>query len=130
MRWRRESAPDDVRDSDLQISEWHGNSAFAFAPTGPVAADYVQISLGRELEWRAGHSAYSALAEESKTTPPPRLYEKFVRRLRDQDVCRPRNRSSRAARSSRKRTDGEEDVVMCLRPGFPRARACGCFRAS
>ncbi|RWI83779.1 hypothetical protein [Mesorhizobium sp.] len=43
-----------LRDSDLQISEWHGNSAFAFAPTGPGAADYVQISLGREVEWRAG----------------------------------------------------------------------------
>jgi hypothetical protein len=25
-----------------------------FAPTGPAAADYVQIALGREIEWRAG----------------------------------------------------------------------------
>lgn len=40
--------------SDLQISEWHGTNAFAFAPTGPGAADYVQISAGRETEWRAG----------------------------------------------------------------------------
>lgn len=40
--------------SELHVSEWHGNSAFAFAPTGPGAADYVQISLGREIEWRAG----------------------------------------------------------------------------
>lgn len=44
----------ELRGSELQVSEWHGNSAFAFAPTGPGAADYVQISLGREIEWRAG----------------------------------------------------------------------------
>lgn len=43
-----------LRGSDLQISEWHGNSVYAFAPTGPGAADYLQISLGREVEWRAG----------------------------------------------------------------------------
>lgn len=43
-----------LRESDLQISEWHGNSAYAFASTGPGAADYLQISLGREVEWRAG----------------------------------------------------------------------------
>ena len=46
--WRR------LQDTDLQISEWHGNSVYAFAPTGSAAADYVQISLGRETEWRAG----------------------------------------------------------------------------
>ena len=43
-----------LRSTDLQISEWHGKSVYAFAPTGPGAADYVQISLGRETEWRAG----------------------------------------------------------------------------
>ena len=43
-----------LRESDLQISEWHGNSVYAFAPTGPGAADYVQIRLGLEVEWRAG----------------------------------------------------------------------------
>lgn len=43
-----------MQDTDLQISEWHGNSVYAFAPTGSAAADYVQISLGRETEWRAG----------------------------------------------------------------------------
>lgn len=37
-----------LRGTDLQISEWHGNSAYAFAPTGSGATDYVQISLGRE----------------------------------------------------------------------------------
>ncbi|ULJ74463.1 hypothetical protein [Rhizobium gallicum] len=42
-----------LRESDLQMSEWHGNSVYAFAPTGPGAADYVQIRLGREIEWRA-----------------------------------------------------------------------------
>jgi hypothetical protein len=46
--WRR------LQDTDLQISEWHGNSVYAFAPTGSGAAGYVQISLGRETEWRAG----------------------------------------------------------------------------
>ena len=46
--WRR------LQDTDLHISEWHGNSVYAFAPTGPGAADYVQISLGRETEWCAG----------------------------------------------------------------------------
>jgi hypothetical protein len=43
-----------LQESDLQISEWHGNSVYAFAATGPGAADYVQISFGREIEWRAG----------------------------------------------------------------------------
>ncbi|MBK3666415.1 hypothetical protein JJE66_35030 [Bradyrhizobium diazoefficiens] len=43
-----------LRESDLQISEWHGNSVYAFAPTGPGAAGYVQIRLGREVEWCAG----------------------------------------------------------------------------
>jgi hypothetical protein len=43
-----------LRETSLQLSEWHGNSVYAFAPTGPGAADYVQISLGREVEWRAG----------------------------------------------------------------------------
>lgn len=43
-----------LKDTDLQITEWRGTSAFVFAPTGPAAADYVQIALGREIEWRAG----------------------------------------------------------------------------
>ena len=43
-----------LRESDLQISEWHGSTVYAFAPTGSGAADYVQIRLGREVEWRAG----------------------------------------------------------------------------
>ncbi|MCP1845790.1 hypothetical protein ACVIHI_008745 [Bradyrhizobium sp. USDA 4524] len=43
-----------LRESGLQISEWHGNTVYAFAPTGSGAADYVQIRLGREVEWRAG----------------------------------------------------------------------------
>jgi hypothetical protein len=46
--WRR------LKETDLQITEWRGTSAFVFAPTGPGAADYVQIALGREIEWRAG----------------------------------------------------------------------------
>lgn len=43
-----------LQGTDLQISEWHGNSVYAFATTGSGPADYVQISLGRETEWRAG----------------------------------------------------------------------------
>lgn len=43
-----------LKDTDLQITEWRGNSAFVFAPTGAATADYVQIALGREIEWRAG----------------------------------------------------------------------------
>jgi hypothetical protein len=46
--WRR------LKDTQLQISEWHGTSVYAFAPTGPGVADYVQLSLGRETEWLAG----------------------------------------------------------------------------
>src|SRR5258708_2345895 len=43
-----------LKETDLQITEWRGTSAFVFAPTGPAAADYIQIALGRESEWRAG----------------------------------------------------------------------------
>ena len=43
-----------LRDTDLQITEWRGSSAFVFAPTGTAPADYIQIALGRETEWRAG----------------------------------------------------------------------------
>lgn len=43
-----------LRETDLQVTEWRGNSAFVFAPTGPAVADYIQIALGREVEWRAG----------------------------------------------------------------------------
>lgn len=43
-----------LKEIDLQITEWRGVSAFAFAPTGLGVADYIQIALGREAEWRAG----------------------------------------------------------------------------
>lgn len=43
-----------LKETDLQITEWRGNSAFVFAPTGTGVADYIQIALGREIEWRAG----------------------------------------------------------------------------
>ncbi|CAH1696107.1 conserved hypothetical protein [Hyphomicrobiales bacterium] len=43
-----------LRETDLQITEWRGTSTFVFAATGPAAADYIQIALGREIEWRAG----------------------------------------------------------------------------
>ncbi len=42
------------RRSGEQFAEWRGTSAFAFAPTGPGAADFVQLSLGREIEVLAG----------------------------------------------------------------------------
>jgi len=35
-----------LKETDLQITEWRGTSAFVFAPTGPAAADYIQIALG------------------------------------------------------------------------------------
>ncbi|KIU52643.1 hypothetical protein [Bradyrhizobium elkanii] len=43
-----------LKETDLQITEWRGSGAFVSAPTGPGAADYIQIALGREIEWRAG----------------------------------------------------------------------------
>jgi len=43
-----------LKETDLQITEWRGTSAFVSAPTGPGVADYIQIALGREIEWRAG----------------------------------------------------------------------------
>lgn len=43
-----------LRETDLEITEWRGTSAFVFAATGPAVADYIQIALGREIEWRAG----------------------------------------------------------------------------
>lgn len=43
-----------LKETDLQITEWRGTSVFVSAPTGPGAADYIQIALGREIEWRAG----------------------------------------------------------------------------
>lgn len=43
-----------LKETDLEITEWRGTSAFVSAPTGSGAADYVQIALGRETEWRAG----------------------------------------------------------------------------
>lgn len=46
--WKR------LKETGLWITEWRGTSAFVSAPTGPGVADYVQIALGREIEWRAG----------------------------------------------------------------------------
>ncbi|MER8759907.1 hypothetical protein NKH69_30470 [Mesorhizobium sp. M0976] len=42
------------RESGEKFTEWRGTSAFAFAPTGPGVADFVQLSLGRETEFVAG----------------------------------------------------------------------------
>ncbi|RWB54349.1 MAG: hypothetical protein EOQ48_32010 [Mesorhizobium sp.] len=42
------------REDGTKFAEWRGASAFAFAPTGPGVADFIQISLGRELEVLAG----------------------------------------------------------------------------
>ncbi|CAM5280367.1 hypothetical protein ATER59S_00391 [Aquamicrobium terrae] len=42
------------RESGLQFSEWRGSTVFAFAPTGPGVADFIQIELGREFEVLAG----------------------------------------------------------------------------
>ncbi|RTL94563.1 MAG: hypothetical protein EKK31_30590 [Hyphomicrobiales bacterium] len=42
------------REGGEKFAEWRGASVFAFAPTGPGVADFVQISLGREVEVLAG----------------------------------------------------------------------------
>ncbi|RWP46886.1 hypothetical protein [Mesorhizobium sp.] len=42
------------REGDQKFAEWRGASAFAFAPTGPGVADFMQLSLGREIEILAG----------------------------------------------------------------------------
>ena len=42
------------RASGIEFSEWRGSAVFAFAPTGPGVADFVQLSLGREIEFLAG----------------------------------------------------------------------------
>ncbi|WP_287100483.1 hypothetical protein [Mesorhizobium sp.] len=42
------------REDGKNFAEWRGASAFAFAPTGPGVADFVQLSLGREFEVLAG----------------------------------------------------------------------------
>jgi hypothetical protein len=43
-----------LRTSTFQLTEWRGHSVFLSAQTGPGAADYVQIALGRESECLAG----------------------------------------------------------------------------
>jgi hypothetical protein len=42
------------RSGAQKFAEWRGTSVFAFAPTGPGVADFVQISLGREIEILGG----------------------------------------------------------------------------
>lgn len=42
------------RKDGEKFAEWRGASAFAFAPTGPGVADFLQLSLGREIEVLAG----------------------------------------------------------------------------
>lgn len=61
-----------LRDTDLQITEWRGSSAFVFAPTGAAPADFIQIALGREIEWRAGpivNPDYSPWGEDELLDP-------------------------------------------------------------
>src|SRR5690606_23178732 len=42
------------RESGLRFSEWCGIAVFAFAPSGPGVADFVQVALKREHEFLAG----------------------------------------------------------------------------
>lgn len=42
------------RDTGQKFAEWRGSTVFAFAPSGPGVADFVQLSLGREIEVLAG----------------------------------------------------------------------------
>ena len=64
--WKR------LKETGLQITEWRGTSAVVSAPTGPGVADYVQIALGREIEWRAGpivNPNYRPFGEEELLDP-------------------------------------------------------------
>jgi hypothetical protein len=64
--WKR------LKETDLQITEWRGTSAFVSTPTGSGVADYVQIALGREIEWRAGpvvNPKYRPFGEEELFDP-------------------------------------------------------------
>jgi len=57
---------------EREITEWRGISAFVFALTGPAAADYIQIALGREIEWRVGpivNPDYCPRSEEELLDP-------------------------------------------------------------
>ncbi len=61
-----------LKETDLRITEWRGTSAFVFAPTGPAAADYIQIALGRESEWQAApivNPDYRPFGEEELFDP-------------------------------------------------------------
>ncbi|MBA1142412.1 hypothetical protein [Mesorhizobium neociceri] len=42
------------RQSGEKFAEWRGTTTFVFAPTGPGVADFVQVSLGREIEFLTG----------------------------------------------------------------------------
>lgn len=42
------------RDTGQKFAEWRGSTVFAFAPSGPGVADFVQLSFGREIEVLAG----------------------------------------------------------------------------
>lgn len=42
------------RESGTKFTEWRGTAVYAFAATGPGAADFVQIGLERENEFLAG----------------------------------------------------------------------------
>lgn len=46
--WRKHEA------GEFRFAEWRGTTVFAFAPTGPGVADFIQVSLGRETEFLAG----------------------------------------------------------------------------
>src|ERR1700694_2701496 len=64
--WRR------LKETDLHITKCRATSAFLFAPTGPAAADYVQIALGRESEWQAApivNPDYRPFGEEELFDP-------------------------------------------------------------
>src|SRR5215831_12353148 len=59
-----------LKKSDLQTTVWCGTSAYVFAPTGPAAADYIQIALGREIEWRVGPIVNPDYCPRSASWPP------------------------------------------------------------
>lgn len=59
------------RGAGEKFAEWRGTGAFAFAPTGPGVADFVQLSLGRETE----HLAGPVVDRDYRPTSADRLFE-------------------------------------------------------
>lgn len=126
------------RDSGLKISEWRGQTVFGFAPTGPGAADFVQLALHREIEvvagpmvdpgyrpWRAIDLHKASWIRRDPTAEAPvlsgpvyRLRERggLVHMRRFLDLCQRVEGAEREAR----RPEIEARVIHEVGPGYER----------